>query len=231
MRHRHKGRKLNRTWSHKKAMLRNMVTTFLDLEQIETTDAKAKEVRSLAERLITLGKRGGDDLAARRQALKVIRSKKVVAKLFDELGPRFADRPGGYTRIVKVENRRGDGAHLSILQMVNEPVTFKDMKHKRAKLEEEAKLREEAERKAEKPAEGGEEVEAAEGAAVATNAAADEVPAEDAAEEAPKAEVADEPAPEEEPEAPAEEPAEEAAEPEAEEAPEPADEEPEKKED
>ena len=125
MRHRHKGRKLNRTWSHKKAMLRNMVTTFLDLEQIETTDAKAKEVRSLAERLITLGKRGGDDLAARRQALKVIRSKKVVAKLFDELGPRFADRPGGYTRIVKVENRRGDGAHLSILQLVNEPVTFK----------------------------------------------------------------------------------------------------------
>lgn len=140
MRHRHKGRKLNRTWSHKKALLRNMVTTFLDLEQIETTDAKAKELRSLAERLITLGKRGGDDLAARRQALKVIRSKKVVAKLFDELGPRYADRPGGYTRLVKVDERRGDGAQLSILQLVTEPVTFKDMKYKRARQEEEAEL-------------------------------------------------------------------------------------------
>jgi large subunit ribosomal protein L17 len=136
MRHRHKGRKLNRTWSHRKALLRNMVTTLLDLEQIETTDAKAKEVRSLAEKLITLGKRGGDDLAARRQALTVIRSKKVVAKLFDELGPRYAERPGGYTRIVKVDDRRGDGAHMSILQLVKEEVTFKDMKHKRARQEE-----------------------------------------------------------------------------------------------
>jgi large subunit ribosomal protein L17 len=163
MRHRHKGRKLNRTWSHRKAMLRNMVTTLLDIEQIETTDAKAKEARSLAEKLITLGKRGEDDLAARRQALKVIRSKRVVAKLFSELGPRYADRPGGYTRIVKVEDRRGDGAHLSILALVTEPVTFKDMTHKRARLEEEAKLREETERKVEdKPAEGGEEVEAIE---------------------------------------------------------------------
>jgi large subunit ribosomal protein L17 len=140
MRHRHKGRKLNRTWSHKKALLRNMVTTFLDLERIETTDAKAKEVRSLAERLITLGKRGSDDLAARRQALKVIRDKKVVAKLFDELGPRYAERPGGYTRIIKVDERRGDGAQLSIIQLVTEPVTFKDMKHKRARQEEEASL-------------------------------------------------------------------------------------------
>jgi large subunit ribosomal protein L17 len=230
MRHRHKGRKLNRTWSHRKAMLRNMVTTFLDLEQIETTDAKAKEVRSLAERLITLGKRGGDDLAARRQALKVIRSKKVVAKLFDELGPRFADRPGGYTRIVKVENRRGDGAHLSILQMVNEPVNFKDMKHKRARLEEEARLREEAERKVEKPAEAAEEVETAEGAAVAAVAAdavADEVPAEEATD----AEAAPESTSDEEPEAPAEKPAEELAESEGEEAEEPVEEEPEKKED
>jgi large subunit ribosomal protein L17 len=139
MRHRKKGRKLNRTWSHRKALLRNMVTTLLDLEQIETTDAKAKEVRSLAEKLITLGKRGGDDLAARRQAIRVVRSKKVVAKLFDELGPRYADRPGGYTRIVKVDERRGDGAQLSILQLVAEPVTFKDMKYKRAQQEEEAR--------------------------------------------------------------------------------------------
>ena len=175
MRHRHKGRKLNRTTSHRKALLRNMVTALLDLEQIETTDAKAKELRSLTERMITLGKRGEDDLSARRQALKVIQSKKVVAKLFNELGPRYADRPGGYTRIVKVENRRGDGAHLSIIAMVKEPVTFKDMKHKRARLDEEIRFAEESERKVEKePVETPEDVEAVEvEEAAAEEAAAD----------------------------------------------------------
>lgn len=137
MRHRKKGRKLGRTASHRKAMLRNMVTTLLDLEKLETTDAKAKEVRSLAERLVSLAKRG-DDLAARRQVLKVVRDKKVVAKLFNELGPRYADRPGGYTRVVKVENRRGDAAPLSVVQFVTEPVTFKEMKHKREEEEEPA---------------------------------------------------------------------------------------------
>jgi len=173
-------------------MLRNMVTTLLDLEQIETTDAKAKEVRSLAERLITLGKRGENDLAARRQAIKVIRSKKVVAKLFSELGPRYADRPGGYTRIVKVGDRHGDGAHLSIVALVTEPVTFKDMKHKRAKLEEEAKLREEAGRKVdEAPAAEAEPVE--DEVVEAEAVEADETAAEDTA-----AEV-------DEPEAPADE--------------------------
>lgn len=136
MRHRKKGRKLNRTASHRKAMLRNMVTTLLDLEKIETTDAKAKEVRSLAERLVTLAKRGDDDLAARRQALKVVTDKTVVAKLFSELGPRYADRPGGYTRVVKVESRRGDAAPLSIIEFVTEPVTFKERKHKREEEEE-----------------------------------------------------------------------------------------------
>ena len=192
MRHRIKGRKLNRTWSHRKAMLRNMVTTLLDLEQIETTDAKAKEARSVAEKMITLGKRGGDDLAARRQALRFIRSKKVVAKLFDELGPRYADRPGGYTRIVKVENRRGDGAHLSILALVKEPVTFKDMKHKRTMLEEEAKLRAESERKVEEePVETPEEVEAVEGEA----AEVDEAPAADDKTDEGKADTAEAEAP------------------------------------
>jgi large subunit ribosomal protein L17 len=158
MRHRHKGRKLNRTWSHRKAMLRNMVTTLLDLEQIETTDAKAKEVRSLAERMVTLAKRGKDDLAARRQVLKVVRSKKVVAKLFDELGPRYADRPGGYTRIVKVEERRGDGASLSILQFVTEPVTFKERKPRYDEEEEKPKA---AEEEPEEKPEAAEEAEAA----------------------------------------------------------------------
>ena len=231
MRHRHKGRKLNRTWSHKKAMLRNMVTTFLDLEQIETTDAKAKEVRSLAEKMITLGKRGGEDLAARREALKVIKSKKVVAKLFNELGPRYADRPGGYTRIVKVENRRGDGAHLSILKMVTEPVEFKDMKYKRARLEEEAKLREEAERKARTEAEpAAEEAPVEEAAAAAVVAEAADEAAEAAAPDETQAEEPAEEAPEESAEATEEKPAEEAtAEEEVEETS--SEEEPEKKDD
>jgi large subunit ribosomal protein L17 len=145
MRHSRKGRKLNRTWSHRKAMLRNMVTTFLDREEIETTDAKAKEVRSLAERLVTLAKRGPDDLAARRQALKVVRDRKIVSKLFAELGPRYADRPGGYTRIVKVENRRGDGAPLSIIRFVTEPVTFKERKPRPDDDYEEERPAEEAE--------------------------------------------------------------------------------------
>jgi large subunit ribosomal protein L17 len=172
-----------------------MVTALLDLEQIETTDAKAKELRSLAERMVTLGKRGEGDLSARRQALKVIQSKKVVAKLFSELGPRYADRPGGYTRIVKVENRRGDGAHLSIIAMVKEPVTFKDMKHKRARLDEEIRLAEESERKVEKePVETPEPVEATGEEAVEVEEAAAEEAAAD------KGEVAAD-----EPEAPADE--------------------------
>ena len=197
MRHRHKGRKLNRTSSHRKALLRNMVTALLDLEQIETTDAKAKELRSLAERMVTLGKRGEDDLSARRQALKVIQSKKVVAKLFNELGPRYADRPGGYTRIVKVENRRGDGAHLSVIAMVKEPVTFKDMKHKRARLDEEIRLAEESERKVEKePVETPEDVEATGEEAVEVEEAAAEEAAADKGEVAadePEAPVDEEP--------------------------------------
>ena len=118
MRHRKSGRKLNRTSSHRKALMRNMVTSLLDHERIETTDAKAKELRGLADRMITLGKRG--DLHARRQALSVIRSKEVTAKLFDELAERFRDRPGGYTRVIKVGNRVGDAAPVSIIELVEE---------------------------------------------------------------------------------------------------------------
>jgi large subunit ribosomal protein L17 len=162
MRHSRKGRKLNRTWSHRKAMLRNMVTTFLDREEIETTDAKAKELRSLAERLVTLAKRGPDDLAARRRALSVVRDRKVVTKLFDELGPRYADRPGGYTRIVKVETRRGDGAPLSILKFVTEPVTFKERKPRPDDEFEEERPVEEAEPEAEDVVEEAAEEEPAE---------------------------------------------------------------------
>jgi len=96
MRHRRKGRKLNRTSSHRKAMFRNMVTDFLDKERIITTVAKAKELRPFAEKMITLGKR--DNLHSRRRALSIIRRKSVVHKLFDSLAPRYADRNGGFTR-------------------------------------------------------------------------------------------------------------------------------------
>ena len=116
MRHRKAVRKLNRTSSHRHMMLRNMVTSLLEHERIETTEAKAKEVRGLAERLITLGKRG--DLHARRQALSVIKNKKVAHKLFDEIAPRFTGRNGGYTHIFKTRNRPGDGAALAIVELI-----------------------------------------------------------------------------------------------------------------
>jgi large subunit ribosomal protein L17 len=116
MRHRKRHGKLGRDSAHRKAMLRNMVTSLLDRERIETTDAKAKELRRVADRMITLGKRG--DLHARRQALSVIRSKEVTAKLFDELADRFRERPGGYTRVLKARHRVGDAAPLSIIELV-----------------------------------------------------------------------------------------------------------------
>jgi large subunit ribosomal protein L17 len=97
-------------------MYRNMVTSLLDHERIETTDAKAKGVRRLAEKMITLGKRG--DLHARRRALRVIRNRVVAAKVFDDLAERFRDRPGGYTRVVKVRNRAGDAAAMSIVELI-----------------------------------------------------------------------------------------------------------------
>jgi len=99
-------------------MIRNMVTSLVEVEAIRTTDAKAKEVRRAAERMITLAKRG--DLHARRQALRLIRSRAVVAKLFDEIAPRYVARNGGYTRIVKVGERRGDGAAIYLVQLVQD---------------------------------------------------------------------------------------------------------------
>jgi len=117
MRHRQGGRKLGRTTSHRLAMLRNMVTSLLEHEQIETTDAKAKEVRRVAEKMITLGKRG--DLHARRLAMRVVRTREVAAKLFDELAPRFQARPGGYTRVLKSRRRVGDAAPLSLVELVD----------------------------------------------------------------------------------------------------------------
>ena len=97
-------------------MYRNMVTSLLDHERIQTTDAKAKEVRRIAERMITLGKRGG--LHARRRALRVIRRREVAAKVFDELAERYCDRAGGYTRVLKLGIRRGDAAPVSLVELV-----------------------------------------------------------------------------------------------------------------
>lgn len=116
MRHLKKGRKLNRSPSHRLALLRNMATSLLRHDRITTTDAKAKELRGWADWLITLGKDGS--LHARRRALAFVQDKAVVARLFAELGPRFRDRSGGYTRVVKVGRRRGDAAPLSIIELL-----------------------------------------------------------------------------------------------------------------
>ena len=116
MRHRKAGRKLGRSSSHRMAMLRNIVTSLLDMERIVTTVPKAKEVRCVAERMITLGKRG--DLHARRQAMAFIRSKDVVTKLFDRLSNQYADRQGGYTRIIRTGTRLGDAAPMAIIELV-----------------------------------------------------------------------------------------------------------------
>ncbi len=118
MRHRKDHRKLGRTPSHRKAMLRNLVTSLLELEQVRTTEAKAKELRRVAERMITLGKRG--TLHARRRALRTIRSKEVAAKVFDTLSERYSERAGGYTRVMKVGRRVGDNAEMAIVQLIPE---------------------------------------------------------------------------------------------------------------
>ena len=117
MRHRWTGRKLGRTSTHRKAMFRNMVTDFLDKERIITTVAKAKELRPFAEKMITLGKR--DNLHSRRRALSIIRRKSVVHKLFDSLAPRYADRNGGFTRIIRLGFRKGDSAETAIIELVD----------------------------------------------------------------------------------------------------------------
>lgn len=109
-------RKLGRPTDQRRAMLRNLVTSFLENGRIETTTTRAKETRSMAEKMITLGKKG--TLHARRQALAYITKEDVVKKLFDEIAPKYQERQGGYTRIVKVGPRRGDGAEMSILELV-----------------------------------------------------------------------------------------------------------------
>ncbi len=120
MRHGKAGRRLGRKTSHREAMFRNMVTSLLDHGKITTTDAKAKEIRVVAERMITLGKRG--DLHSMRLAASVIREKSVVSKLFSTIAPRYKERLGGYTRIIKLGIRQGDAAPVSLIELVEEEI-------------------------------------------------------------------------------------------------------------
>lgn len=118
MRHRAKGRQLSRTAEHKQALLRNMATSLFKHERIVTTTAKAKELRPFAERLITMARRG--DLHARRLAGRRIQDREALTRLFSEIGPRFAGRPGGYTRILKLGHRVGDGAETARIELLAE---------------------------------------------------------------------------------------------------------------
>ncbi len=116
MRHRVKGRQLSRTASHRKALLKNLAASLIVHDRIVTTEAKAKELRPFVERLITLARRGG--LHAQRQVERKIKDRKVSHRLFHEIGPRFSERPGGYTRIIKLGNRKGDGARIARIELL-----------------------------------------------------------------------------------------------------------------
>jgi len=135
MRHQVKRRYLRRDSSHRRALLRNLVTSFLEKERLRTTLAKAKAARPVAEKLITLGKRG--TLHARRQALAFLTREAAVKKLFDEVAPRFSQRPGGYTRIIRTAPRAGDGAAMALLELVGSE--FKRKAKKKKDLKEKAK--------------------------------------------------------------------------------------------
>ncbi len=117
MRHRKKGRQLSRSVPHRRATLRNMATSLFQHGRIETTTAKAKELRPYAERLITLARKG--DVHSRRLAARRIQDREVLGKLFDDIGPGFRERPGGYTRILKLGHRRGDAAEMALIELVS----------------------------------------------------------------------------------------------------------------
>jgi large subunit ribosomal protein L17 len=119
MRHRNAGRKLNRTSSHRIAMFANMMAALIKHEQITTTLPKAKTLRPVMEKLVTLSRRGGADLHARRQAIAQVRDLAQVKKLFDVIGPRYSERPGGYTRVLKAGFRHGDNAPLAVIEFVD----------------------------------------------------------------------------------------------------------------
>ena len=145
MRHKVAGYKLGRTTSHRRAMLRNMVTSIIMEERIETTVIKAKAVRPSVEKMITLGKKG--DLAARRQAASYLMTPESVSKLFDTVAPRFGDRKGGYTRIVRTAWRKGDGAEKAFIELLGAEKQLEVKRQKRADLK--AKKRDELEKQLE----------------------------------------------------------------------------------
>src|SRR5271155_966238 len=123
MRHQRSGKKLGRDSAHRKALYANLAGALIEHGRIKTTITKAKAVKPIAEQMISLGRRG--DLHARRQAVAFLRSKDVVHKLFDEVGPSFAERPGGYTRIIRIGPRAGDAAEMAYLELVDAPLVFK----------------------------------------------------------------------------------------------------------
>jgi len=129
MRHQVKKGYLGRTTAHRRALLRNLVTSFLERERIRTTLAKARSTRPIAEKMITLAKRG--TLHARRQALAYMTKESAVKKLFDEIAPRFSERPGGYTRIVKLDRRLGDGSVMAMLELIGTEYKKKAKKKKK----------------------------------------------------------------------------------------------------
>jgi len=175
MRHRKSGVKLNRTSSHKNAMFRNMVTSLFKYDRIQTTDAKAKELRRWADHIITLAKKG--DLHARRQALAIVREKAVVHKVFEEAPKRFASVSGGYTRIVKIGRRPGDAAPVSLIELITpEPKKKKTTKKTKTAAPKKTAPKKKAEKKKEVPeTEVSETVEAAADAVEETQTSTEEV--------------------------------------------------------
>ncbi len=183
MRHNVRGRKLNRTPAHRKMLYRNLVTALFKHERIQTTVPKAKEARSVAEKLITFAKRG--DLHARRIAARKVNEPAVLQKLFEEIGPRYADRPGGYTRIMRLGPRKGDNAELAILELVDNTVRPKhtdSLKRKRARKVLEAQEKAEAKAALEEAAAEADKAAKADEAAETTEEALEEAPTEEPAE-------------------------------------------------
>jgi large subunit ribosomal protein L17 len=127
MRHRNQGRKLGRTSAHREAMFANMTAALIKHEQIKTTLPKAKELRPIVEKLVTLSRRGGGDLHARRQALARVKDEVQVRKLFDVIGPRYAERPGGYTRVLKAGFRFGDNAEMAFIEFLDRDESAKGL--------------------------------------------------------------------------------------------------------
>ncbi len=166
MRHRVAGSKLGRNTSHRRALLRNLVTSLILEERIETTVPKAKAMRPQVEKMITLGKRG--DLAARRQALAYLMTREAVDKLFETIGPRFGDRPGGYLRITRSGWQKGDGAEKAFIELLGSEAVIDEKRKKRAearqkKAAEARKAMEEAEAQAKVEAESNPEAGKGEG--------------------------------------------------------------------